>query len=458
MALWFALLARLRPDEHLLRVFAAYAVTNACGLLATSALDAAQSAPLEAAARSWQLVAFGVAAMCLPELISALAQRPVARWPAQWAGAAFAALAASGAFVDPLGGDGRTQLTPTGITAGVVLALAVAPMTVTLARAAIRGRGLGFIATALGTALVGGLLDLQSLVLGREALELTAHAVGVTTIAIGATLMRRVVEAESELEQSSALLARSLMDLRAAEHALGVTRSRAAIGELAAVVAHEVRNPLAVLRNAAASLRKPTTTSIDIETLVDIVREETRRLDHLGRSLTHFAEPVPYRPEEVAIEPLLDDVVDAVRRAHDPEPPITYEITARCDVVYADPSLLRQALVNVVDNAVRAMPEGGRIKVEVARDREGVSLLVVDEGEGMNEVVLRRARDPFFTTRATGTGLGLALVDKVIRLHGGELRLATLTPRGTRVTLRLPGQPRSDRRRAAATATERAPR
>ncbi|MBN8609244.1 MAG: HAMP domain-containing histidine kinase [Deltaproteobacteria bacterium] len=437
MAAWFALLARLRPDERLFRVFAAYAITNACGILATATLLSAPSASLAATSRSWQLAAFGVAAFLLPELVSGLTRRDVRVGPPRVAGAIFAMLAASGLFVDPLATTDGQELTTVGTFAGLVLGVAVTPVTLTLTWSALTQRGLGFVALALGVALVGGLVDLQRLTAGTAPFELAPHAVGIATIAIGATLMRRVVSAEAELERSSALLARSLDELRTAERALVDTKSRAAIGELAAVIAHEVRNPLAVLRNAASSLRKPTTSSVDIETLVEIVQEETRRLDQLGRSLAHYAEPMPYRPASVALEPLLRDVTAAVRRAHEDVDDLTLDVRPTTHTVRGDAALLRQALVNVVDNAVRAMPEGGRVEVRAEHVDDRVRIDVIDEGEGMTDAVRARARDPFFTTRATGTGLGLALVDKVVRLHGGELVLAPSSPRGTCVSITL---------------------
>ncbi len=437
MAAWFALLARLRPDERLFRVFAMYAITNACGILSTATLLSAPSAPLAATARSWQLAAFGVATFLLPELVKGLTRREVHVGPPRVVGASFAVLAASGMFVDPLATADGQELTTVGTAGGLALGIAVMPCIATLTWSAITQRGLGFVALGLGVALVGGLIDLERLASGTSAFELASHSIGVATIAIGATLMRRVVSVEEELERSSALLARSLDELRTAERALVDTKSRAAIGELAAVIAHEVRNPLAVLRNAASSLRKPTTSSMDIETLVEIVQEETRRLDQLGRSLAHFAEPMPYRPTSLPLEPLLRDVIAAVRRAHEDADDVVLELAPTASSVVGDPALLRQAFVNVVDNAVRAMPNGGRVEVRAERVEDRVRIDVIDDGEGMTEAVRARARDPFFTTRATGTGLGLALVDKVVRLHDGALELSPAEPRGTRVSITL---------------------
>ncbi|MBX7196182.1 MAG: HAMP domain-containing histidine kinase [Sandaracinaceae bacterium] len=435
LAVWFALLARLRPEERLFRVFAGACLSTGLTMLATAALLAAPNAALAAQWRSFQLAGLGITAVMLPDLVSGLLQRPVPRALPQWVGVIFGVLAASGVLVDPLASRASGQLTTAGATGTALLALAVAPATFALARSALTTRGLGIIAVALVVALVGGLADMARLVSSHSSWELAPHSLGIAALAFGATLMRRAVSAEAELERSSALLVRALEDVREEERGLLETRSRAALGELAAVIAHEVRNPLAVLRNAASSLRKPTTSSVDVETLVEIIQEETRRLDELGRSLARYAEPLPFRPERIAVDALLRDVVVAVSRAHEAPPDVTLEVVPTDEHVNGDPALLRQAFVNVVDNAIRASARA--IVLSVVRCSEGVRIDVTDDGEGMSDAVLERARDPFFTTRATGTGLGLALVDKVVRLHRGALALARRTPRGTVVSITL---------------------
>ncbi len=441
LAAWFGLLARLRPEDRAFARFSLFALANAVGLFATASLLTASSLPVAATERSLQLACFGVSAYLIPGLVEDLVPgKPSHGGPARWLAPPFTILAASGALVDPLlpAAGVQASLTPLGLAVGSVVALTAAPPLAVLVREARSAPGLRAIVGALVVGLIGGMGDLVRLGAGLAALEVASHATGAVSLAIGAVLMRRVVAGEDELVRRSAQLSTSLRELRAAESALVETQSRAALGELAAVIAHEVRNPLAVLRNAASSLRKPTTSSIDVETLVEIVKEETRRLDQLGKSLSHFAEPTPYRPERVAVGPLLRDVVAAVRRAHDGARGVSFEVADASEhAVIADPELLRQALINVVDNGVRALPAGGQVAISLDEVGSLLRVTVRDDGEGMSPGVLSRARDPFFTTRATGTGLGLALVDKVVRLHGGELAIAAGEPRGTAVSITL---------------------
>jgi signal transduction histidine kinase len=109
--------------------------------------------------------------------------------------------------------------------------------------------------------------------------------------------------------------------------------------------------------------------------------------------------------------------------------------------VSGDPELLRLALANVVENAVHAMPGGGRLTIDaraLSTTPPTIEIVFRDEGEGMDARVLEKALDPFFTTRAAGTGLGLAIVDNVVRSHGGEVAIESQPGSGTTVAIRVP--------------------
>ena len=112
------------------------------------------------------------------------------------------------------------------------------------------------------------------------------------------------------------------------------------------------------------------------------------------------------------------------------------------ETVHGDPELLRHALVNVVENALQAMPSGGTLTVRSeAADLDGksaVALSFADTGEGMDTIVRAKARNPFFTTRPSGTGLGLAIVDRVVRNHGGRVEIDSKHGAGTTIRLVLP--------------------
>ena len=228
----------------------------------------------------------------------------------------------------------------------------------------------------------------------------------------------------------------------AATRAAMVKRERlAGLGELAAIVAHEVRNPLGVIYNATNSLDRlvsgSAAASADGATLVGIVREECERLNQIVGDLLDFA-----RPRQLALHPedigrVLGDVVEAMGAQEN----VRFEVTIDTDLppVIVDRRLMRQALLNVALNGVQAMPRGGTLHLAASLDPASgdVVLRVRDEGHGISEGDLPRIFEPFFTNKASGAGLGLAVVKRIIDEHGGSVDVAT-GPTGTTFSFRLP--------------------
>ncbi|MEJ7729080.1 MAG: ATP-binding protein [Polyangiaceae bacterium] len=253
-------------------------------------------------------------------------------------------------------------------------------------------------------------------------------------------LRRRLEARASELRSRSRELATSFEELRAAQTELVRKEQLAAVGELSAVVAHEVRNPLAIISNAVATLRRPDVADSDRATLLGILDEETVRLNHIVGDLLSYARPVRLERREVMIAEIVERALVLAER--DPDIIVERADARDVDAVLGDPGLLRQVMENLITNAVQAMPSGGHLTVGIrACDHEGtagVEVRVQDTGEGMNTAVRRRALDPFFTTRPRGTGLGLAIVARIIDAHGGELVIDSTAGAGTVVRVLLP--------------------
>ncbi|MEZ4437848.1 MAG: HAMP domain-containing sensor histidine kinase [Polyangiaceae bacterium] len=253
---------------------------------------------------------------------------------------------------------------------------------------------------------------------------------------VGAAIAMRFVEQSRALVRASA-------DLEAAQQALVRRERLAALGELAAVIAHEVRNPVGVIFNATATLQHDPTEG-DRAALLGIIEEEATRLGRIVDDLLLFTRP----------SLLAEDVVDvgdlargAVRAAIEVGP----EVAPRVDVAVApgltmqgDERMLRQALINLVTNALQAAPEGS-VVIRARRAGGEVVLEVCDDGPGVPEEDRERIFAPFFTTRATGTGLGLAIVRRIAEEHRGRITVedGDLTPGngGVRFVLRLPAGP-----------------
>lgn len=270
----------------------------------------------------------------------------------------------------------------------------------------------------------------------------SAFAIGVVVAMLSsyAALRLQLERRARDLKHGSKELERSYKALKAAQAKLVHRQQLAAIGELSAVVAHEVRNPLAIITTAAATLRRDTTRPEERTVLLGILDEEVSRLNRLVGDLLVYARPVNIERQPVTLRDLAQRALTlADGRTHIATALVESEPV---EPVPGDPNLLRQALDNLVANALQAMPDGGTLTVTLMRAElqgaEGVELAIEDTGEGMSTAVRSRAGDPFFTTRPSGTGLGLAIVARIMRAHGGRLRIESASGEGTTARLFLP--------------------
>ncbi len=251
-----------------------------------------------------------------------------------------------------------------------------------------------------------------------------------------AAAARRIAELESRLTAAESAQ-------EAAESAAIEKEQLAAIGELSAMIAHEIRNPLTIIGNAVTTLRRRETTPEDRSTLFGILEEEAGRLNRLMNDLLSYARPVSLELQPVELREIVERALSLVPAGEgvdveliEPEP---------VGEVLGDPNLLRQVFENLVTNAAQAMShEGGVLTVRIQPSPSGpglvsgVDVLVEDTGEGMDTSVRDRALLPFFTTRPSGTGLGLAIVARFVRAHGGKLELRSAAGTGTTVRVFVP--------------------
>jgi signal transduction histidine kinase len=193
------------------------------------------------------------------------------------------------------------------------------------------------------------------------------------------------------------------------------------LGELAAVVAHEVRNPVAVIFNALATLKPPVIRPDSTEaSLLRIIGEEASRLNRMVTVLLDFARPQPLEIRVVALDTVARAALEAARVGRDSgDRAVEIEVGDGDCHIACDEQLVHQALVNLVANALDAPARRRPVRVEVSPADEGVAVRVIDDGAGVLPEHAARLFTPFFTTRPTGTGLGLAVVARILRAHGG---------------------------------------
>jgi signal transduction histidine kinase len=218
----------------------------------------------------------------------------------------------------------------------------------------------------------------------------------------------------------------------------------AALGRLASQMAHDVRNPLAAVLGAAEILEEERAQGRSLDeqaALVTLVLEQAKRLRTVIDDYQRLARVEPKRgPVDVAA--MITALAEAQRLAAPRGVTIAVEVPSGLPELQADGDMLAVAVENVLRNAFEAMPEGGPVLLRAAREERGladaVRIDVVDAGKGMDARTLERAREMFFTTKPTGSGLGLAYAARVLEAHGGELAIASQEGKGTTVTLTVP--------------------
>jgi signal transduction histidine kinase len=236
---------------------------------------------------------------------------------------------------------------------------------------------------------------------------------------------------------------RSYEELERTQEELVQRERLAALGQLAATLAHEVRNPLGVLFNSISTLSKTLPIEGDGRTLLRIMSEEAQRLDRLVRDLLDFVRPLAADLHSESLRAIVLDAMEAAMyELGSVGANLTNEVADTLPPVRADAAMLRRALLNLLVNAGQAAALGGTVVIRAAAvvdgDRNMVRIEVTDNGPGIGADVAPRVFEPFFTTRARGTGLGLAIVKEIIEAHRGEVHVDSEPGRGTTIVIVLP--------------------
>ncbi len=224
-----------------------------------------------------------------------------------------------------------------------------------------------------------------------------------------------------------------------------VTRSErmerlATLGRFSAQMAHDLKNPIAAMKGAAQYLKEEHARGQPWDghgEFLDLLLEQVERLDRVVDTYQRLARVEPL-PRPVDLNRLVEGVLSLQSFASPGQVSIVREPTPGLPPCAGDEDLLANALENLVRNAFEAMSKGGTLTVRTLRDGAGVALEVEDTGEGMDARTRERAFDDFYTTKATGSGLGLAFVRRVVEAHGGEVSLTSREGHGTVVRMRLP--------------------
>lgn len=226
-------------------------------------------------------------------------------------------------------------------------------------------------------------------------------------------------------------VARASGELVEARQRAAAAERLAALGRLAAGLAHEIRNPLSSISGSVQILRAGLEQQEDRQ-LCDIVLREGARLEELVSDMIDLSRQRRPQPEEVDVGAVVSDVIELMRRSGRALSDVKIrQLGERSVRVRADPGQLRQLVWNLVRNAVQASSAGGEVRVDLRKDRV-VTFVVADDGVGIAPEALSQLFDAFFTTRSQGTGIGLAVVKRIADEHGFALRVDSSEGRGAR--------------------------
>jgi signal transduction histidine kinase len=295
--------------------------------------------------------------------------------------------------------------------------------------------------------LAGGLYTLSAWLVppwvGWTPGTILAALVGLPAVTLG-MVAERERRARGEVERLNTELKGTLNRLQAAQEELLVAERMATVGRLSLKVAHEVRNPISAIELNAEILQdivrgRPGQDADEAHTLVSAIRDQVRTLDALTEEYLTFARfPRPHFEEE-SLNTLVEEVGEFIRpvvtrqglHLH-----VTTDVTV--PVMEIDRGLLRQAILNLLKNALEALSRGHELTLASRRDGDVVEIRVSDNGPGIPGDVAKRLFEPFFTTKPQGTGLGLSITRQITEEHGGEIRWENRPGGGACFTLRLP--------------------
>lgn len=246
-------------------------------------------------------------------------------------------------------------------------------------------------------------------------------------------ILRFVVKhGEKILERRAEERMRLEKKLRQAEHL-------SAIGEMTAGVSHEIRNPLGIIKSSAQLLKTKMAKLDGNSTIPDIIVEESERMDHIITDFLDFARPKNPDLHPCRIEDVIEkNIVYLSPQFQEKNIEIVKDIQTTLPEIHADSAMLYQAFLNLLINAGQSLTNGGRIMIKASSKKGVIVLNFIDNGEGIPDDVIEKIWTPFFTTKDTGTGLGLGIVKNMIESHNGTIAISNHPANGANVEVTLP--------------------
>jgi two-component system sensor histidine kinase PilS (NtrC family) len=242
------------------------------------------------------------------------------------------------------------------------------------------------------------------------------------------------------------LVFQDLTAIKKMELILEKNRRLAFIGEMAAGLAHEMRNPLASISGSIQVLHKSLLLNETDERLMQIILRGKDQLESFMRDFLLLSRPTPGMSEMIKITDIIEDILESIRYLPDwrDDIQVIKSLQDHLPFIRANKTEIRQLIWNVLMNAIQSMPNGGRVTIETGKDTTDISagqfleIKISDNGQGIMENDLGKIFEPFYTTREKGTGLGLAIVNRIVEGHAGKIKVDSRSGEGTTFTIWLP--------------------
>ena len=232
-----------------------------------------------------------------------------------------------------------------------------------------------------------------------------------------------------------------LTELKRLEDEVKIKERMAAIGEMAAGIAHEIRNPLAAMSGSVQMLNRNPLLSPEQQRLMDIIIKESERLNLIISNFLQYARPAPHQPVPTNIWRLLEETVTLLNNSEErrPDHHIIPQSSDPRLTYLCDPNQMKQVFWNLATNSLKAMPDGGDLIIELGANKKGgLTISFKDEGIGISDKAMERLFQPFSSSFKRGTGLGMAIVYRIIKNHQGRIEVKRGTEKGTEVLIHLP--------------------
>ena len=288
-----------------------------------------------------------------------------------------------------------------------------------------------FIAAALGYALAKGVM--------RPIKEFTQGARAIAEGDLDQYIPVRTRDEIGRLAQAFNDMAQELKETRAIQEELRKSERLVTVGEIAAGIAHEIRNPLGVIKNSAQTMKEKKMKKEEEKELLNFIIEESERLEKVVRDFLQLARlPRPHK-KEIKMKELLERILAVLSGEFKKRNIKLVKDFPYNDCYFScDPEQFHQLFLNLILNALEAMPEGGELFVGLKSENGRMEINIKDTGRGIPPEIIDKIFEPFFTTRSDGTGLGLSIVSKIVKFHRGEIKVESKPGKGTLFQLVFP--------------------